>query len=89
MQRVFNLVERFSRIGSGLAGEMPTVLILGEIGTGKGLVGRAIHARGPASQGPFAEANCTTLPKDPNQAELFGYGKGAYTGATNSRPGLA
>ena len=89
MQPVFNLVERFSRIGSGSAGEMPTVLILGETGTGKGLAARAIHARGAASQGPFAEANCTTLPKDPNQAELFGYGKGAYTGATNSRPGLA
>ena len=89
MQRVFNLVERFSRIGSGLDGEMPTVLILGETGTGKGLVARAIHARGPASQGPFAEANCATLPKDLIEAELFGYGKGADTGATDSRPGLA
>lgn len=89
MRQVFNLVERFSRIGSGSAGEMPTVLILGETGTGKGLVARAIHARGPASQGPFVEVNCTTLPKDLIEAELFGYEKGAYTGAAESKPGLA
>ena len=88
MQRVFHLVERFSRIGSGSAGEMPTVLILGETGTGKGLVARAIHAQGPASQGPFVEVNCTTLPKDLIEAELFGYEKGAYTGASNFKPGL-
>ena len=89
MQQVFNLVQRFSRIGSGSAGEMPTVLILGETGTGKGLLARAIHAQGPASQGPFVEVNCTTLPKDLIEAELFGYEKGAYTGATDSKPGLA
>ena len=89
MQQVFNLVERFSRIGSGSAGEMPTVLILGETGTGKGLLARAIHAQGPASQGPFVEVNCTTLPRDLIEAELFGYEKGAYTGATDSKPGLA
>ena len=89
MRQVFNLVQRFSRIGSGSAGEMPTVLILGETGTGKGLLARAIHAQGPASQGPFVEVNCTTLPKDLIEAELFGYEKGAYTGATDSKPGLA
>ena len=89
MQQVFRLVDRFTRIGSGSAGEMPTVLILGETGTGKGLVARAIHAQGPASQGPFVEVNCTTLPRDLIEAELFGYEKGAYTGATESKPGLA
>ena len=50
---------------------------------------RAIHARGSASQGPFVEVNCTTLPKDLIEAELFGYEKRAYTGATDSKPGLA
>ena len=50
---------------------------------------RAIHARGPASQGPFVEVNCTSLPKDLIEAELFGYEKRAYTGATDSKPGLA
>ena len=89
MRQVFRLVDRFTRLGSGSAGEMPTVLILGETGTGKGLVARAIHAQGPASQGPFVEVNCTTLPKDLIEAELFGYERGAYTGASESKPGLA
>ena len=88
MRQVFRLVERFTRFGSGQAGELPTVLILGETGTGKGLVARAIHAKGPAARGPFVEVNCTTLPKDLIEAELFGYEKGAYTGATESKPGL-
>lgn len=89
MRQVFALVERFTRNGLGHAAELPTVLILGETGTGKGLVARAIHAKGPAARGPFVEVNCTTLPKDLIEAELFGYEKGAYTGATESKPGLA
>lgn len=89
MRRVFDLVERFTRIGTSQAGELPTVLILGETGTGKGLVARAIHAKGPAARGPFVEVNCTTLPNDLIEAELFGYEKGAYTGAAESKPGLA
>ena len=47
MRQVFALVKRFTRIGTGRAGALPTVLILGETGTGKGLVARAIHAKGP------------------------------------------
>ena len=89
MRQVFKLVDRFTRIGTGRAGELPTVLILGETGTGKGLIARAIHAKGPAARGPFVEVNCTTLPRDLIEAELFGYEKGAYTGATESKPGLA
>ena len=89
MRQVFRLVERFTRIGPGHAAELPTVLILGETGTGKGLVARTIHAKGPAARGPFVEVNCTTLPRDLIEAELFGYEKGAYTGATESKPGLA
>lgn len=88
MQQVFQLVDRFTQIKPGRAGELPTVLILGETGTGKGLIARAIHAKGPAAQGPFVEVNCTTLPRDLIEAELFGYEKGAYTGATESKPGL-
>ena len=89
MQQVFKLVDRFTQIDPGQAGDLPTVLILGETGTGKGLVARAIHAKGPAAREPFVEVNCTTLPKDLIEAELFGYEKGAYTGATESKPGLA
>lgn len=88
MRQVFQLVDRFTQINLGRAGELPTVLILGETGTGKGLIARAIHAKGPAAQGPFVEVNCTTLPRELIEAELFGYEKGAYTGATESKPGL-
>lgn len=88
MRQVFRQVERFTRAGSGQAGELPTVLILGETGTGKGLAARAIHAKGPVARGPFVEVNCTTLPKELIEAELFGHEKGAYTGATESKPGL-
>lgn len=89
MQEVFRLVERFTQVRTGQTGELPTVLILGETGTGKGLIARAIHAKGPTASGPFVEVNCTTLPKDLIEAELFGYEKGAYTGASDSKPGLA
>ena len=89
MQQVFNLIDRFTQLGPLRGGELPTVLILGETGTGKGLVARAIHSRGPASQAPFVEVNCTTLPRDLIEAELFGHERGAYTGATDAKPGLA
>ena len=89
MRQVFNLIDRFTQLRSIPGAELPTVLILGETGTGKGLVARAIHSRGPASRAPFVEVNCTTLPRDLIEAELFGHEKGAYTGATEAKPGLA
>src|SRR5688572_503004 len=66
----------------------PTVLLLGESGTGKNLVARAIHYSSPHSQGRFVEINCSALPANLLEAELFGYKKGAFTDAREAKRGL-
>ncbi|UCC48040.1 MAG: sigma-54-dependent Fis family transcriptional regulator [Gemmatimonadota bacterium] len=66
----------------------PTVLLLGESGTGKNLVARAIHYSSPHSTGRFVEINCSALPSQLLEAELFGYQKGAFTDARESKRGL-
>jgi len=64
------------------------VLILGETGTGKELFSQAIHNASPRSKGPFIPVNCGAIPKELVEAELFGYVKGAFTGAEAARVGL-
>jgi DNA-binding NtrC family response regulator len=64
------------------------VLLLGETGSGKGHVARALHASGGRRSGPFIEVNCTALPENLIEAELFGHEKGAFTDAKAGRPGL-
>jgi DNA-binding NtrC family response regulator len=64
------------------------ILVLGESGTGKGLVARALHAGSSRAAGPFIEVNCASLPEQLIEAELFGAEKGAYTGAHQRRVGL-
>ena len=64
-----------------------TVLLLGESGTGKEVVARFLHRASPRSNGPFIALNCAALPEQLLEAELFGYERGAYTGATQSKPG--
>jgi len=68
--------------------DTPPVLLTGETGTGKGILAHAIHAAGPRASKPFIEVNCTTLPANLMEAELFGYERGAFTDAKESKPGL-
>ena len=64
-----------------------TVLLLGESGTGKEVVARFIHRASPRRDGPFIALNCAALPEQLLEAELFGYERGAFTGATQNKPG--
>jgi len=64
------------------------VLVTGESGTGKERVARAIHANSPQAEGPWIAINCTAIPETLLESELFGYEKGAFTGAEQRKPGL-
>ena len=81
MQRVYKMIEKVSQH------EYP-VLILGESGTGKELVAKSIHYSGPRKSRPFAPVDCSSLLPTLIESELFGYVKGAFTGAVQSKQGL-
>jgi len=81
MQRVYKMIEKVS------LHEYP-VLILGESGTGKELVARSIHFSGPRKDRPFAPVDCSSLVPTLIESELFGYVKGAFTGAMQAKQGL-
>lgn len=80
MQSVFELIQRVADTESN-------VLVLGESGTGKDVVSRLIHDRSPRRDRPFVKIDCAALPEELLESELFGYEKGAFTGATESKPG--
>ncbi len=79
------LIATVSRIAASSASR---VLLLGESGTGKGLVARSLHNQSARAKGAFVEVNCASLPEQLIEAELFGAEKGAYTGAHQRRVGL-
>ncbi len=78
-------LARFDTVGSP---HVPTLLLQGETGTGKGLLARVIHDSGPRAQGPFIEVNCAAIPDTMLEAELFGFEAGAFTDAKRAKPGL-
>ena len=80
MHAIFEVIEKVADTPS-------TVLITGESGTGKELVAKALHEQSSRKQGPFIKINCAAIPKTLMESELFGYEKGAFTGATSSKPG--
>ncbi len=75
-----------SRLGKVAAANVP-VLITGESGTGKDIIARLIHALSPWKSGPYVKVNCPAIPGTLLESELFGYEKGAFTGAFGSKPG--
>jgi DNA-binding NtrC family response regulator/tetratricopeptide (TPR) repeat protein len=75
----------FDTVGSP---HVPTVLLQGETGTGKGFAARILHDSGPRAQGPFVEVNCAAVPETMLEAELFGFEAGAFTDAKRAKPGL-
>jgi DNA-binding NtrC family response regulator len=80
MRHVFDSMRRVARSSS-------TVIIRGESGTGKELAARSIHENSPRRSGPFVSVNCAALPESLMEAELFGYEKGAFTGAVATKEG--
>jgi two-component system, NtrC family, response regulator AtoC len=80
MHAIFSVIEKVADTPS-------TVLITGESGTGKELVAKALHEQSSRKDQPFIKINCAAIPKTLMESELFGYEKGAFTGATSSKPG--
>ena len=81
MQRVFEILENVIPTKSN-------ILLLGESGTGKGLIAEIIHCSSPRTEGPFISINCSAIPESLLESELFGYKKGAFTGAVSDKKGL-
>jgi transcriptional regulator with PAS, ATPase and Fis domain len=82
------LMHRFMSMVERVAGHTETVLVTGETGTGKELIARTIHQSSNRRSRPWVDINCAALPENLVESELFGYEKGAFTGAESSKPGL-
>jgi len=82
------LMQRFMALVERVAGHTETVLITGETGTGKELIACGVHEYSYRHAKPWIDINCAALPEHLVESELFGYEKGAFSGADNSKPGL-
>ncbi len=82
--------EQVARLAERAAGaaELPALLLTGETGTGKDLLATCIHASLPFRNGPFVPVNCSAIPAELFESELFGHQRGAFSGATTDKPGL-
>ena len=80
MLNIFSLIRKLATV------DYP-ILITGETGTGKELAARAIHEKSKRAKYQFVSINCSAIPEDLFESELFGYEKGAFTGAVNSKKG--
>ncbi len=80
MQRIFQLIQDVAPMDT-------TILITGETGTGKELAAKAIHSNSPRRNGPFVTVNCGAIPENLMESELFGYQKGAFTSAAETKRG--
>lgn len=80
--------ELISQIQELTTNVKTTVLLQGETGTGKEYMARVLHHNGPRKNAPFVGVNCTAIPQDLFESELFGYERGAFTGANQRKPGL-
>src|SRR5262245_43748894 len=78
-------VRRLARISEG---RLPSILLLGATGTGKGLVAGLLHGAGPRRAGPFIDVNCAAIPETLLESELFGFERGAFTDARAAKRGL-
>lgn len=81
IQKIKNMIAKIAQTNS-------SVLVTGESGTGKEVIARTIHEQSPVSKGPFVAINIGGVPENLLESELFGYEKGAFTGAVNRKPGM-
>ena len=82
------VIQRLAETAAKVAKGHSPVLLQGETGTGKGVLATWLHENGPRSEEPFVDLNCAGLTREFLESELFGYEKGAFTGAVNAKPGL-
>ncbi|MGE3163966.1 MAG: sigma-54-dependent transcriptional regulator [Planctomycetota bacterium] len=88
VRQIRDLVTQLAQLDVDRASDFPTVLIDGETGTGKDLLARNIHVQSPLANHPFVQVNCSGLPRELVESELFGHERGSFTGATQRKQGL-